>query len=348
MGSARRATPRNLDEAHYRVEVNVAGGRVSGWRSFWKLPEAFERARERQNFWAIAITAAEIGSITGLVVWSLLVLIRNIRKGLVRWRPAMAIGGVAAALALVSELLASDQMLKNYPTAVPLETFQLMQYVSLATVAIFSFIMLAVAVALLTSSFPECLAAWRTSNRRLLGADAAAALVAAVGFGIIVNRFEGFLMDRFHAQALFSIGSPETIASAAPALAALTESFRGALLSCAGAATVVLLVRKLKRWTLPVALLALAAMVPDDARTAQEFALHYVSGAIGRRFCGALVLAIRAQQLPGLRAGVLGDGAAWKHLGLAGHGDSGDADTGMGVGRRGCSGSGLGGAAGSF
>jgi membrane protease YdiL (CAAX protease family) len=272
---ARAGDGRNLDEARYRVEVNVAGDRVSGWRVYWKLPEAFDRARSRQNFWPIAITVAQIVCITGLVVWSLLVLIGNIRQGLVRWRPALIIGGIAAALIVLSQLLARDQLLKNYPTAVPIETFQVMQYVLLATALIFGVILMAAAAALLISNFPDCLAAWRVPNRRKLGVDAAVALLAAIGFGILINRLEGFLTDRFHAQALFAIGSPESIVSAAPALSALAESFRGALLSCAGAAAVALLVRKLKLWTVPVVLVALAAMVPNAARTAPEFALYY-------------------------------------------------------------------------
>jgi hypothetical protein len=108
-----------------------------------------------------------------------------------------------------------------------------------------------------------------------LGVDAAAAVVAAIGFGILINRIAGFLINRFHSQALFSFGSPDSIVTAAPALGALAESFRGVLLFSAAAAALALLVRKLKRWTVPVALVALAAMVPDAARTAPEFALHY-------------------------------------------------------------------------
>jgi membrane protease YdiL (CAAX protease family) len=272
---ARAGDRRNLDEALYRVEVNVAGDRVSGWRVYWKLPETFERARERQNFWSIAITAAQIGCVTGLIVWSLVVLIGNVRQGLVRWRPAMIIGGIAAGLMILSQLLSRDQMLRNYPTAIPIGTFQVMQYVLLATGLIFGSILMAAAAALLLSSFPQCLTAWRAPNRRKLGIDAAVALVAAIGFAILIDRFGGFLIDRFHAQALFSIGSPDTIVSAAPLLAALAQSLRGALLSCAAAAAVALLIRKFKLWTVPLALLALAVLAPNQARTAPEFALHY-------------------------------------------------------------------------
>ena len=46
---ARAGDARNLDQTHYRVEVDVAGDRVSEWRAFWKPPEWFERAREAQT-----------------------------------------------------------------------------------------------------------------------------------------------------------------------------------------------------------------------------------------------------------------------------------------------------------
>lgn len=272
---ARAGDVRNLDEAHYRVEVHVAGDRVSSWRTYWKLPEIFERARTRQNFWSIAITVAEIGCITGLVVWSLVLLIGNIRRGLVRWRPPLIIGGIAAALMILSESLSLGQLLKAYPTAVPIETFQVMQYVLLAIGLIFGAMLMSAAAALLMSSFPECLAAWRVANRRQRGMDAAAALVAAFGIALVIARIEGFLMDRFHAQALFSFDSPDSIVSAAPVVAALAGSFRGALMFGAAAAAVALLVRKLKRWTIPLALAAAAAMVPGEVRMAPEFALHY-------------------------------------------------------------------------
>src|SRR6185312_16609564 len=224
-------------------------------RSFWKAPETFQRERSRQNFWPIAITVAQIATAACLVVWSLSVLIVNIRKGLVRWRPAMLIGGAAAALLMLSELLARNQMLQIYPTAVPFQTFESMQYVLVATSAIFGFILLTGAVALLISSFPESLTAWRISNRRVMGIDAAAALIAAVGFAILVNRFEGFLMDRFHKEALFSLSSPNLIVTAVPALAALAGSFRTALVFVAAAGAIALFVRRWRLWTIPLAFL---------------------------------------------------------------------------------------------
>jgi membrane protease YdiL (CAAX protease family) len=273
---ARLGDPRNLDQTHYRVEVNVAGDRVSEWRAFWKPPERFERAREAQTFWSILTTIARIAASAGLAVFGLVVLIRNIRRGAVRWKPAMAIGGVAAALLTVSQFLQSDLALKNYSTSIPFQTFQVGQYAAIAIAALFGFIFFAGAAALVISAFPAALAAWRGTNRRPLGKDAAAALIASLGFGLIAHRLEAFLQDRFPALALYSAESPDVIATHAPAISAVAGALMGVVLWSAAAATLALI---LQRWkpsvTAPLLLIALVAMIPGDARTTPEFALHY-------------------------------------------------------------------------
>jgi hypothetical protein len=62
---ARPGDARNVDEAHYRVEVAVDGDRVSALRAYWKIPEAFERIRDRQNFISIAVWIVRILAIAG-------------------------------------------------------------------------------------------------------------------------------------------------------------------------------------------------------------------------------------------------------------------------------------------
>jgi membrane protease YdiL (CAAX protease family) len=282
---ARLGDPRNLDQTHYRVEVNVAGDRVSAWRAFWKPPEWFDRAREAQSFWSIFTTIARIAASAGIAVFGLVVLIRNIRRGIVRWKPAMAIGGAAAALLTLSQLLQSDLTLKNYSTSIPFQTFQVGQYAVIGMAALFGFIFFAGAAALVISEYPGALTAWRTANRRLLGKDAAAALIASIGFGMIAHRLEAFLQDRFPALALYSVGSPDVIATHAPVVSAVAGALMGGVLWSAAAVAIAFV---LQRWkpsaTVPMALIAVAALVPGEARTAPEFMLHYGIGLLTAAF----------------------------------------------------------------
>jgi membrane protease YdiL (CAAX protease family) len=273
---ARAGDPRNLDQTRYRVEVNVAGDRVSEWRAFWKPPEWFTRAREAQSFWSIFTTIARIAASAGIAVFGLILLIRNIRSGLVQWKTAMAIGGIAAMLLTVSQLLEKDLALKSYSTSIPFQTFEIGQYAAVAMAALFGFIFFAGAAALVISSFPGALSVWRAANRRVLSKDAAAALTAALGFGLIAHRLEGFLQDRFPAQALFSIDSPDAIATHLPAVSAVAGAAMSIVLWSAIAVTIAFVLQIWRpRVTVPMALIALAILVPGDARTAPEFALHY-------------------------------------------------------------------------
>jgi hypothetical protein len=289
---------------------------------------------------------AQIGCITGLVVWSLVLLIRNIRRGLVRWRPAMIMGSVAAALMILSQLLSRDQMLKNYPTAVPIETFQVMQYVLLATGMIFGSILLAAAAALVTSTFPECLAAWRASNRRIMGADAAAAVVAAIGFGILINRIAGFLTGPLSRAGAVFLRQSGFDCVGVSGLGGFGGEFPWGIIFLRRRGRIGVAGTQAEAMDRSAGAGGSSCDGPGRSANGAGVRAALRHRALHRESGGAVVLAIRAEQLPGLRAGVLGYGAARKHLEPAGDGDSGDADTRMDSGGGGRGGSDLGSAAG--
>jgi hypothetical protein len=279
---ARPGDPRNVDQTRWRVEVGVAGDRATSARGFWKLPEAWERGRDRENALAIAITVSKIAAIAGLVVYALWILIQATRHGAVRWRAAIFLA-LPATLALpVAPLLSAGLMLKNYRTDVPLETFQAMTYVALGMGVVFGFLLMGGAAALVVTLYPDAVPALRRGNRAALAFDALAALVAATGMALALHRFEGILLDRFHAQAVLSIASPDIIVSAAPALAALANAVRGLLTDAALLGLLGLLAwqvtgppTQMRAMRYAAALLALCATLPSEVRTPGEFLLHY-------------------------------------------------------------------------
>jgi hypothetical protein len=279
---ARAGDPRNLDEAHYRVHIEVAGDRVSSLRSYWKIPEAYERSRERQNALSIAVMALRIGAIAAGIVYALWLLIQATRKGLVRWGQAIRLAVPAALLFALAWMLSFDLMMKSYDTAIPLETYQAVLYITLLMSVIFLFLMLGAAAALIALFYPESLGALRAANRGLLALDAGAALLAAAGLWVLLNQHDAMLMDHHHAQALFAIGSPDLIVSRAPALAAVAGAARSFLMNAATLAFIAVVVKKLPKWWM-LALLAAAALTVNlsgDIRTPGEFALQYAIAAI--------------------------------------------------------------------
>jgi hypothetical protein len=279
---ARAGDARNLDEAHYRVHIEVAGDRVSSLRSYWKIPEAYERSRQRQNALSIVVLALRIGMIAAGIVYALWLLLQATRNGLVRWGGAIRLAVPATLLFALAWLLSFELMMKSYTTAIPLETYQAVLYMTLLMSLILMFLMLGAAAALIALFYPESLGAFRAANRGLLGLDAAAALLAAIGLAVLLNHYDAMLMDHHHASALFAIGSPDLIVSRAPALAAVAEAARSVLMNAATLALIAIIIKKLpKRWMLvPLALAVLTVNLAGDIRTPGEFALQYAMAAI--------------------------------------------------------------------
>ncbi len=269
--------PRNVDEARFRVHVSIAGDRVTGLRTYWKIPEAFERARSRQSFISIAVFALRYGVIAGVVVLGILLLVRNIRGGRVPWRTVIRAAFPATLLMGLGSLLSLNLLLRNYTTTMPLNTFRAIGFIGIAIVVIFGFVLMGAAAALLLSFFPDSLASFRAAHRRASAIDAVTALSAAAGLTLLVQHLRAVLFDRFHAQALFSVSSPDLIVSAAPALSVLASAVQVALLYLAFVAIVVVLLRGWsKPWLIvPVGMALSFTLLPGGLRTPGEFALHY-------------------------------------------------------------------------
>ena len=294
---ARAGDPRNLDEAHYRLHVEVDGDQVTALRGYWKIPEGYERSRAGNNFISIASVTLRIAAFAGIVVFGILMLVQRIRKGLVPWGAAIRIAVPAALLTALGPLLAIRLVLQNYPTAIPLETYKATMYIVVLMSAVFAFLMLGAAVALLVSYYPETLDFLRAANRRRPALDAVLALLAGAGLALLLRQFEAVLLDRFHSLALFSISSPDLIATAAPAVAALAAAIRSTIIDGAMLGVLALVVRRLPKPSFAIVLVIVAAfaLLPSDIHTPGEFALYYALGlaAIAAAVAFCLVFARR-------------------------------------------------------
>ena len=274
---ARPRDPRNLSEAHYRVEIGVAGDQVSSWRSYWKIPESYQRARSRQNALSIVALTLRLAVISCSIVYAIWLIIGNIRHGLVPWRSVVRLAVPAAVLAAAGPLLSLPLLLKRYDTAVPLPTFEALTYTSIAVSAVLAFVLLAAVSAFVLSFYPGATAVLRASSRRLLGLDAGVAVLAAAGLALALSQAEDWLMSHFPAQAIYSLGVSNELASAAPAIAAVTGAVRTLLISAAALVLLALVFQRApRRWMiLALGLVALTVNVPSSVRTGGEFALSY-------------------------------------------------------------------------
>jgi hypothetical protein len=107
----------------------------------------------------------------------------------------------------------------------------------------------------------------------------------------LLYQFQGMLAERFHARTVLSMGSPDIIASAAPALGAVANGVRGLVLDAALLGLLALMAWQMtKPWMrCAAALLALCATLPNEVRTPGEFLVSYAASlgiaAAGIAFC---------------------------------------------------------------
>ena len=275
---ARAGDPRNVDEARFRVRVKVAGDRVTSFSSYWKVPEAFERVRERRNALSYMLLVLRIAVSAGLVVLGIWLLIERTRQGALRWGQALRTALPLGAITLVGMGMTAPLLLGQYPTTFSLETFAVTLGVSLFIGALALFIALACGVALILGLEPGALAVFRRANRKVWGTDAllatglAAAAVAALG------RLRWLEIDRFHPQALLSADAQTAFATISPAASGIAAACQQALSWLAILALVAYLVRYLGRWPGAAVLAGLAAaagLAPGTVHTGGEFLLYY-------------------------------------------------------------------------
>jgi len=209
----------------------------------------------------------------------------------VRWRAAIQLAAPATILFPIAPLLSAGMMLRNYRTDIPLETFRAMTFVSVGMSAMFGFLLMGAAAALIVTFYPEAIPSLRRGARRVMAVDAVVALLAAAGLSAALTRFQAMAENHFHDYAILSIGSPDVIASAAPAIAAVTGAVRGMVSDAALLGLIALMASQIEKpWQRVAAVLvALCASIPNQVRTPGEFLLHYgialVLAAAGIAFC---------------------------------------------------------------
>jgi membrane protease YdiL (CAAX protease family) len=273
----RAGDPRNLDETKYRLHIEVSGDRVTAFRAYWKVPEAYSRARSRQNFISLFTLIMRLVVTASGIVLGILLLVQCVRKGTVPWGAALRVALPVTALTALGSALALKLVMQNYDTAVPLETFQATAYLGIGIVTLFGGVLMASAAALIGSYFPDALSSLRTVGRRSVGVDAVVAAMAGAGLFLLLGQFRAVLQDRLHAVALPSIQLPDLIANSAPALAAIAGAAESMVLRSAFLCVVVLVLAHLpRRWMLwPFAAAAVFISVSPGVHAPAEFALQY-------------------------------------------------------------------------
>jgi membrane protease YdiL (CAAX protease family) len=292
---AKPGDPRNVAGAYYWLEVNIAGDQVVGFTRTFKLPEEWIRHYESTRLANAILLGIRLllggGIFGGLIV----LLVRQVRRGSIRWRASLVVGALTAVLFALTELNALPIADQRYDTSIPLATFRLFESISFLVVSALAGLLIVLLVALATSLYPDAWQVLRGAARHLWRRDAAMATAVGLAAGFGTSRLGALLHARYPAYGVPSALNASLYNPAWPALTIWLEALLAAISSAAGLALVIWAVRRgweqRSPWFWTGVTLLLVSLGPYRAHSLREYgfglALALVSLAIA-----ALVLAV--------------------------------------------------------
>jgi len=277
---AKPGDPRNVGEALYRLQVDIAGDQVTGFTRLFKLPEAWERERRASHLINSILAAISYLVSAGLLTAGLILLVKQVRAGVMPWRRSVKVGALIAVAMLLVEANQFPVLEQAYPTSMPLGIFKVAIGVSFLVVPVLAGLGVWLLAALVASLYPNIWGLLRSQARHLWRWDAAVALGLALAAGAGLDGFAAWLAARYHAFApvrleLFPAGLNGFSPGAGAFFSALMWSVTTALLG----GLVIYVVREgwgRRAWWLWVAAaFVLIELGPAEAHSPAEFLVSW-------------------------------------------------------------------------
>ena len=304
---AKSGDPRNVGEALYRLQVEIAGDQVIRFSRYFKLPEQWLRQEEASRLINSVLLGARVligGVLVGAVV---LLFVTQVRQGKIAWGRAVMVGAVFALLMALSELNQLPVVDESYSTSLPLATFRLFLTISYIISPLVTGLVLWLLVGLATSLYPEAWQVFRAQARGLWRRDVLVAIVVSVAASAATTRVLALLTSRFHAYVGVEFGGATGLFNGSwPGPGSFVGGLEGALVAAVLAALMIFVIRYARAtgawWLWLSGLLLLATLGPAGAHSVAEYAVGWTMHFVPL----ALTVGIMAAFLRGNAAAYLG------------------------------------------
>jgi membrane protease YdiL (CAAX protease family) len=278
---AKPGDPRNVGDAHYRLEVRIAGDQVVGFSRHFKLPEQWLRQQETSRLANSVLLGLEIAFGALLIAGAVWLFVRQVRHGKIRWVRSLKVAIVFALILALAELDQLPLLARLYDTSISFSNFELQIAVGLITAIVLGGLALWLVVALVTSLYPDAWKILRASARRVWRRDAAVALLVGIAVAFGMDKILALLANHFHAYvAMGFFGSLQAVNTALPGL----DVFLRSLIYSVGGASVVGVAiygallgwRRRAWWFWAGLILLLVALGPGGAHSVAEYAVNWM------------------------------------------------------------------------
>lgn len=283
---AKAGNPLNVGDEHYRLDLSIAGDQVANFSRYFHLPEAWERQQEESKLVNVVLRVLQVilgGGVAAGFIW---LLVRQIRNDGMAWRKTLPVAAAVGVAFLLSALNALDLVKQNYPTSLPLSTFDLFIVIAYLIGSLALALLAWVTAALVVGLYPDAWRVFSASGRRVWARDAAVALTLTLAVGAALANLSALVFGHFHAYAPSggTFVSP-SLGATSPALAFLLPSiYSYAVFSVAGIALIICLVtmgwRERAWWLWIGVILLLVVRGPAGAHSLGQFLVPWSIGVV--------------------------------------------------------------------
>jgi membrane protease YdiL (CAAX protease family) len=263
-----------INEARLRIRLQLQGEQISYYSAFIKIPEEWQRERERNTLADTLLAGTRLFLIAAIAGWAIWTFLRMARQGLIHWRPVLSLSFGLIILQLLSHLNAVPVLFRNYPTSLSPNVFIVSSVSNTLISQIIQFLSVVLLVGLASSLYPDCWSTFRKRNRIRFSADALllalTVLVAIAG----LSKVSGIMTDRFHQIALVpAFPILEEIDHFVPALTSLSRSLYTCVVYTSILALVLYILQNVLKKSYSrifLLLLILVGLLPGEASTLGE------------------------------------------------------------------------------
>jgi hypothetical protein len=292
---AKPGDPRNVGEAHYRLEVDIAGDQVVGFARYFKIPEEWIRVQVANHLGNFLLIGAVTLLVVGMVAAGLTLFVQQVRSGQMPWKRSAKFGALVAILMFLSTLNELSLFERAYPTSIPLASFHLQVAVSLLVIPLVTGLFAWLVLGLAASFYPDVWQLFRASARRVWRRDALVALVLSLTAGAALGRLDALFANVFHASAPMREDLlPAAFSTTWPVLGFFIPALLRSLMQAAGVGLAIWVVRagwRRRAWWLWAGLvLVLISLGPTHVHTVAAYAVAWAESLLYALVAMALVV----------------------------------------------------------
>ena len=282
---ARKGDPRNVGDAHYRLQVDIAGDQITSFSRSFKLPEEWERAQAARNIRNNILMGVSVLTFLTLFAAGLIVFVNLVKTGKMQWKRSAKFGALLAALALLTAANGLSATYRFYDTSIPMTVWNLRIAVGVVVFPLLEGLLGWLLIGSAFSLYPDTLKVFSGAARRVWRRDALVALVLSLAAGAAMSRADALLTALFHAYAPINTEVLSgNFSTHWPALAIFLGVLGRTLLYAPAAGLAIYTVRtgwKLRAWWLWVGLtLVLVYLGPMHAHSLAEFGAGWIMSLI--------------------------------------------------------------------